>query len=34
MTSAHLTEELAAKEVLEILDLYAAVYNVRILYLG
>ncbi|KAJ9395209.1 hypothetical protein DTO282F9_7867 [Paecilomyces variotii] len=25
--TAHLTEELAAKEVLEILDLYAAVYN-------
>lgn len=27
--SAHFTEELAAKEVLEILDLYAAVYTVN-----
>lgn len=27
--SAHLTEELAAKEVLEILELYAGVYEAR-----
>jgi hypothetical protein len=31
--SAHFTEELAAKEVLEILDLYAAVYKVKLSHL-
>ncbi len=32
MDSAHLTEKLAEKEVLEILELYAGVYEVKALY--